>query len=98
MNSLTILGEGEFGWVYKAKYKNQTVAVKKLKEHVSRREYEAEVKVLKSLRHPNVIKYYEWFEISGSVHIVFEYAEFGSLHTMVQLEYCPLTLENFFAM
>ncbi len=47
------ISEGAFGVVFKGKYKNKMpVAIKKLKLDDSMIEFESEVRILKSLRHP----------------------------------------------
>ncbi len=40
-------------------------------------EIKNEIEVLKSLSHPNIVKYYESFVANGVVSIIMEYAEQG---------------------
>ena len=63
----TRISEGAFGVVFKGKYKNKMpVAIKKLKLDDSMEEFESEVRILKSLRHPvrfvysvtNIVEYH----------------------------------------
>lgn len=42
-----------------------------------------EVAILKSLKHPNIIRYYDSFTSSGSFYIVMEYATTGNLHDYI---------------
>lgn len=42
-----------------------------------------EVEVLKQLKHPNIIKYYDSFADDGHLYIVMEYASKGDLHAVI---------------
>lgn len=42
---------------------------------------ESETTILKMLKHPNIIQYYDSFTIASTTHIVMEYAE-GSVENM----------------
>jgi hypothetical protein len=51
-----LLSEGSFGVVFRGEYRNSQVAIKKIKDdYNNRNEFENEVKIMKSLRHPNVV-------------------------------------------
>jgi len=55
-----VIGQGSYGSVYKGKYRNQTVAVKKIKPGIFRARHELEkfcreIQILCGLNHPNVI-------------------------------------------
>jgi serine/threonine protein kinase len=64
------ISEGTFGIVFQGMYKRKIpVAIKKLKINNNRGEFESEVKILKSLRHPvrfhyatNSLEYYSIYE------------------------------------
>ncbi len=43
-----------------------------------------EVEVLKKTNHENIIKYHESFYNGGKLHIVLEYADRGTLESVVQ--------------
>lgn len=58
-----VIGQGSFGSVYKGKYKNKTVAIKKLKPGLFRARQELEkfcreIQILCELDHPNVVSYF----------------------------------------
>lgn len=85
--TITILGEGTYGVVIKARHKatGQIVAIKKFKqteddEHV-RKTSLREVRVLKQLRHLNVVGLLDVFRREGKLYLVFEYID----HTVLQL-------------
>ncbi|KEG10620.1 mitogen-activated protein kinase [Trypanosoma grayi] len=85
--TLGVLGEGTYGVVVKARHRatGRLVAIKKYKQaedddHV-RKTSLREVRVLKQLRHPNVISLLDVFRRDGKLYLVFEYVE----HTILQL-------------
>jgi serine/threonine protein kinase len=50
------ISEGAFGVVFRGVYRNSNVAIKKIKDDFNNRnEFENEVRIMKSLRHPNVL-------------------------------------------
>jgi cyclin-dependent kinase-like len=79
--SLGVIGEGTYGVVMKARHREtgQIVAIKKFKESDEdeqvRKTSLREVRVLKQLRHDNVITLLEVFRRKGKLHLVFEYVE-----------------------
>lgn len=77
-----IVGDGGFGFVYKAQLSNGvTVAVKKLSDDAFHgfREFRAEMETLGRIRHPNLAKMLG-FCISGSDRIlIYEFLDLGSL-------------------
>ncbi|RNF27126.1 putative mitogen-activated protein kinase, putative,kinase [Trypanosoma conorhini] len=85
--TLGILGEGTYGVVVKARHRatGRIVAIKKYKQaedddHV-RKTSLREVRVLKQLRHPNIISLLDVFRRDGKLYLVFEYVE----NTILQL-------------
>eukprot|EP00796_Vickermania_ingenoplastis_P002049 gene2049-1237_t len=79
--TLGVLGEGTYGVVVKAKQKStgKLVAIKKFKqveneEHVKKTSMR-EVRLLKQLKHPNIINLMEVFRRDGQLFLVFEYIE-----------------------
>ncbi|XP_065152790.1 proto-oncogene tyrosine-protein kinase receptor Ret isoform X2 [Paramisgurnus dabryanus] len=88
------LGEGEFGKVVKAtafrlkgKAGYTTVAVKMLKENASHSELRdllSEFTLLKQVNHPHVIKMYGACSQDGPLHLIVEYAKYGSLRNFLR--------------
>jgi hypothetical protein len=81
---------GGFGEVYKAEYREMTVAVKKLrKEHNGVRcyaqEFDREIEVMRTLRHPNIVLFFGGGHFDDdSPFLVVEYMTRGSLGAMLQ--------------
>ncbi|KAJ9465972.1 Cyclin-dependent kinase A-1 [Diplonema papillatum] len=79
--NLGTIGEGTYGVVMKARHKEtgQIVAIKKFKESEDdeqvRKTSLREVRVLKQLRHDNIINLLEVFRRKGKLYLVFEYVE-----------------------
>ena len=79
--SLGAIGEGTYGVVIRARHKatGQIVAIKRFKEseedEQTRKTSLREVRVLKQLRHDNVVGLLDVFRRKGKLHIVFEYIE-----------------------
>lgn len=82
MNKYEVIGivnEGAYGIVYKAKNKetNEYVAIKKFKEtdddEIVRKTTLREVKVLRMIKHSNVVQLREAFKRKGRLFLVFEY-------------------------
>lgn len=82
-----MIGEGTYGYVYKAIHKpsNITVAIKKFKdlededEHVKKTALR-EIQALNSLKQPNIVRLLEIFRHEGKICLIFEYVD----HTVLQ--------------
>jgi len=79
-----VLGSGSFGKVYLASNtadKSIKVAIKVIpkKNIESTTQIQEEIKILKSLDHPNIIKYHETYETTHFMYVVMEYASGGEL-------------------
>jgi len=79
--SLGTIGEGTYGVVVKARHKEtgQIVAIKKFKESDDdeqvRKTALREVRILKQLKHDNIVNLVEVFRRKGKLYLVFEYVE-----------------------
>ena len=80
-----MLGKGAFGKVYKAIdiTTGNTVAVKQIvvKNKVVPEEDLNEIRLLKRLKHPNIVEYKDDFVSESALNIVMEYLEGGSLQS-----------------
>lgn len=82
---LSQLGRGSNGTIYKVRSKlnNKEYVLKKinLKNLNTAQQKEAfkEAKILKKVKHPNIIRYFQSFRDDGSLYIIMEYAEGGDL-------------------
>mmetsp|Transcript_49152 Transcript_49152/g.137658 ORF Transcript_49152/g.137658 Transcript_49152/m.137658 type:complete len:900 (-) Transcript_49152:111-2810(-) len=78
---LGVVGEGAYGVVLKCKNKdtNEVVAIKKFKEseedEVVRKTTLREVKILRIMRHENIVQLREAFRRKGKLYLVFEFVE-----------------------
>jgi cyclin-dependent kinase-like len=88
--SLGIIGEGTYGVVVRARHREtgQVVAIKKFKESDEdeqvRKTSLREVRLLKQLRHDNIITLLEVFRRKGKLYLVFEYVEKTILEVIEQ--------------
>eukprot|EP00949_MAST-11_sp_MAST-11-sp1_P004270 g4270.t1 len=79
--NLGTIGEGTYGVVLKCKHKEtgQIVAIKKFKESDEdeqvRKTALREVRILKQLRHDNIVNLIEVFRRKGKLYLVFEYVD-----------------------
>eukprot|EP00029_Vermamoeba_vermiformis_P003617 TRINITY_DN1415_c0_g1_i5.p1 TRINITY_DN1415_c0_g1~~TRINITY_DN1415_c0_g1_i5.p1 ORF type:complete len:1337 (-),score=239.97 TRINITY_DN1415_c0_g1_i5:38-3829(-) len=82
------LGGGGFGSVVLGVYRGQDVAVKKLLSQYltddMKIEFEREVTLMKSLRHPNIVQFVGASNVKESLAIVIEYAPLGSLASVME--------------
>ena len=82
------LGEGSFGKVFKAREisTGKIVAVKKMSINHSEKKYSniiKEINLLKHLDHPNIVKYYDYFEEEDYIYLMMEYLEGGTLREYI---------------
>ncbi|NWX88990.1 CDKL1 protein, partial [Nothoprocta ornata] len=82
------VGEGSYGVVFKCRNKDtgQVVAIKKFLESeedpVIRKIALREIRMLKQLKHPNLVNLLEVFRRKRKLHLVFEYCEHTVLHEL----------------
>lgn len=95
---LSVIGEGAYGVVLKCRNKesNEVVAIKKFKENedddpMVRKTTLREVKMLRFLKHDNIVTLKEAFRRKGRLYLVFEYMEKNLLEV---LEDKPNGIEN----
>ncbi|KAK6246444.1 hypothetical protein SCA6_009534 [Theobroma cacao] len=77
-----IIGDGSFGYVYRATLSNGvTVAIKKLDPNAFQglREFRAEMETLGKLRHPNIVKILGFCSSGLDRVLIYEFIEKGSL-------------------
>ena len=78
---LGVVGEGAYGVVLKCRLKDtgEIVAIKKFKEaeedEVVRKTTIREVKILRMMKHENIVQLKEAFRRQGKLYLVFEYVE-----------------------
>jgi len=95
-----VIGQGSYGSVYKGKYHNKTVAVKKIKPGIFRARHELEkfcreIQILCELNHPNVIGFVgACAKEPSQLCIMTEYAKGGSLHAVVHQQKRRLDLQR----
>ena len=87
-----VVGEGGFGKVYKGKYQNQTVAIKKIKLEEKEPEiFESllnEIKVIMKANNPEIPKFLGLMKKKGKYHLIFEFITGKSLKELYpQLSY-----------
>lgn len=86
--NLGYIGEGSYGMILKVKPNmvNDERAMKIIKKtnviyNMNEDDLFSEIKILKSLDHPNIIKIYEFFKDAINYYVVTEYYEEGDLYT-----------------
>jgi len=84
------IGKGTFGKVYKCThltFRNKN-ATKILKKNISKLDYwiriKSEFEILKTINHPNIIKYIDSYENSEYYFIVLEYKKLGNLTNLLK--------------
>ena len=87
-----VLGKGSFGsaTLIKRKTDGQLFVAKEVNltrmSAKERDEARNEVKILSTLRHPNIVKFEEHAEKKGLLYIVMEYADGGDLHQKIKAQ------------
>ena len=78
-----LLGSGHFGEVYLAEKGGKSFAIKKV-VNTERNTAQQEIKILKQVDHPRIIKYYDHFMEKKILCIVLEYADVGTMEKAVK--------------
>ena len=86
---LSFLGEGSYGKVFKAREMKtgRIIAVKKIFIGDSQSKYKKtikEINLLKNLDHPNIVKYYDYFQEEDYVYLMMEFLEGCTLKQYIQ--------------
>uniref|UniRef100_A0A1J3JA14 non-specific serine/threonine protein kinase n=1 Tax=Noccaea caerulescens TaxID=107243 RepID=A0A1J3JA14_NOCCA len=92
------IGHGKCSTVYKGR-KKKTIEYFACKSVDKSRKSKVlqEVRILHSLNHPNVLKFYAWYETSAHMWLVLEYCVGGDLRTLLQQD-CKLPEESVYAL
>eukprot|EP01119_Soliformovum_irregulare_P016106 TRINITY_DN462_c0_g2_i10.p1 TRINITY_DN462_c0_g2~~TRINITY_DN462_c0_g2_i10.p1 ORF type:complete len:449 (-),score=157.88 TRINITY_DN462_c0_g2_i10:82-1428(-) len=71
------VGSGNFGEVYKGTWDGHPVALKRLADETQ--EFFKEIGTVKSIHHPNIVRFYGVARIDGKLNLVTEFCDGGSL-------------------
>ena len=80
------IGEGSFGLIYQARWKNVYVALKTVKmedTNLDSNDFEHEASMLSSIRHPNCVSFYGVCLAENNRFLVTEYMSAGSLDNLL---------------
>jgi len=77
------LGSGHFGKVFLANKRGKSVAIKEV-VNTDQNTAQREIKILKQVDHPYIIKYYDHFMKNNILCIVLEYADKGTMEKTVK--------------
>jgi serine/threonine protein kinase len=79
------LGNGSFGKLILAKdlKSNKEVAIKIIDktnfDHRLYKLFDGEIKILKTINHPNIVKFYDFYETDKNIYIIMQYIKGGTL-------------------
>ena len=81
---ICLLGKGSFGKVIKSLdlKLNKEVAIKIINKYNNEQQYDLfreEIKILKTINHPNIVKLYDYYETNKNIYIIMEYIKGGTL-------------------
>ncbi|MCX7835600.1 MAG: serine/threonine-protein kinase [bacterium] len=95
------IGEGGMGIVYLAKHRirENVVAVKVLHSHLARDpqfklRFENEARLMAHLKHPNIVEWYDFYEMDSTVAMIMEYIDGRTLDQMIGRETGPIPYER----
>ena len=81
-----VIGEGASATVHKGTFQDKTVAIKIFRNATEEKAFK-EIEMMFSLRHPNIVGLYAWFQLRGAMTqlgVVMEWAGGGDLRTLYQ--------------
>jgi len=79
------IGNGQFGVVFKGKWRNYDVAIKTMKEGcMNEDDFYDEAKIMMRFNHPNLLRFHGIINHKGQVAILTEFMSFGDLFKYLQ--------------
>ncbi|KAH3766995.1 tyrosine protein kinase [Pelomyxa schiedti] len=93
------IGEGTFGIVFKGTWRGAEVAIKVLKNQdqtytkQNKEDFEREVQMMVSLKHPQIVTFYGAVFVQGSLAIVTEFMPYGNLQSLMKDTSNPLSFK-----
>lgn len=84
-----VISKGAFGTVYKGKYKNEQVAIKKIKvqkDDPSFKYLKSEVEILKQMDHPNIVKLIRYLPYQDCIFLITELVEGQDLKNYLNVQ------------
>ncbi|CAF1510581.1 unnamed protein product [Didymodactylos carnosus] len=89
-----VLGEGSAGIVYQGTWNNRVVAIKKfVGQHT--RHAEQEMKLLRTLNHPNIIQCFDHQQDRTDTYLIMEFIEGGTLFEYIQRSYDEMNTNSY---
>ncbi|KAH8243454.1 hypothetical protein KR032_007512, partial [Drosophila birchii] len=88
------IGIGFYGRVFKAQWQGKTIALKQIAVGKADKQIEREVTQLSKLEHPNIVRLYGCSNHQHMFHLLVEYADGGSLSTLIHSDYPSYTLAH----
>jgi len=94
------LASGSFGAVFCGKLQGrQLIALKQLQEETNLQEFEKEVTIMKSLRHPNIVQFFGIYVSSiGEQFMAMEFMDLGDLKSYLGKKRSLITLQHCISM
>jgi len=77
-----MIGSGAFGTVFSGTWNHTEIALKTVKKD-DLTNFQSEIKILRSLNHPNVLRFFGTLETRGNLFVVTEYCSKGNLQTFL---------------
>ena len=89
-HKIGLVGQGQFGKVYGGihRHTGELVALKQLNtEQISTRQFLAEIHILFTLQHPNIVSSFALEHEDNNRYLISEYCEGGTLRTLIDSQY-----------
>lgn len=80
------IAHGSFSIIYKGKSKstNESVAIKKITKVLDKKYLDSEIQLLKTLKHPNIITFFQEIYDHSDIYLIFEYCNHGHLGNYIE--------------